>query len=168
MLTRALIVLVAAACIGGCQLAPKARLVAFDPAEYEPFRAEGTGVVEGQAFLLTQGGAVKVGAGRDVGIHPVTSYSTEGYDRWILGYETLEEGDPQAGAFTRVTTADADGRFRFEALPPGDYYIVCQINWEYANSVYSGGVQTRTTGGIAHARVTVEDGKTTRAVVTRP
>lgn len=149
---------VCACFLAGCA-APKARTTVFDPAEYVPFSRTGTGAVEGQAFLKTKGGDVKVGAGEPVYLNPVTAYSTEFYETYVVGYNEIEAADPRAAEFRRDMIADGEGRFRFEGLPSGDYYLHCAIHWHYS--------EYGQTGGIAHARVTVRDGEVTRAVVTR-
>ena len=103
-----------------------------------------------------------VGAGRDVYLSPVTSLSTEVYDRWIVGYQELEPTDAPIQQFTRATKGDAEGRFRLEGLPPGDYYLWCTIQWEIPQGNITG-----IEGGIAHAKATVRNGQTKRVVVTR-
>lgn len=156
---RLVIGLVACTALLGCAQKPQMRMSQFDPAEYEPFDRPGTGVVEGQAFLRTMAGTVRTGAGLEVVLNPVTSASTEVYERSVKQYVDLEPGDERASRFTRRTLADADGRFRFEGLPTGEYYIWCAINWHVS--------EYQQTGGIAHAKVTVQDGQVTRAIVTR-
>jgi hypothetical protein len=51
-----------------------------------------------------------------------------------------------------VTTADADGRFRFTGLPAGRYILRTTVTWE-TGAVYAG-VQ----GGVVGAVVAVKDG----------
>lgn len=154
----------AALCAGCANSQPQPRLAKYDPAEYAPYERDGTGSVVGQAFLVTKGGDVKLGAGRPVSLHPVTSVSTETHEREVIGYVPLQwnyEPDTLKAIYYayRRTTADGDGRFRYDNLPAGEYYIWCSINWyitEYQQS-----------GGIAYAKVKVEEGKTTEAIVTR-
>lgn len=141
---------------------PKPRMVAFDAEDFAPYANAGTGAIEGQAFLRTRGGDVKVGAGSEVALNPVTGYTREWFDRKIVGGEAIESADARAARFSRTCIADAEGRFRFEGLAPGAYYVACRVEWEvnYGHSL-------QPAGGIAYAQVRVEDGKTTRAIVTR-
>lgn len=150
--------LLIAVLVAGCATTPQPRRATYSPEEYQRFRSDGSGVIEGQAFLVTIGGDVKVGAGREVWLNPVTTYSTEWYERGVIAYETLEPAPAEVPP-PRTTVADGEGRFRFERLPAGDYYLACRIDW--AVSQYS------MAGGVAHAKVTVVDGQTTKAVVTR-
>ena len=143
----------------GCAHQSHTRTAEFIPAEYEPFRLPGSGGIEGQAFLVTMSGEVKYGAARSVFLNPVTTYSTEWYVQQCVGHKELNEGDPRAAEFLRETIADGHGRFRFEGLPAGDYYLACPIVWHVDSY--------NTSGGWAHAKVTVEEGKVTRAIVTR-
>jgi hypothetical protein len=156
------ILLLAAAVLslGGCF--ERKLTVAFDQAEYDRLPQSGTAAMEGQAFLRTQGGDVKLAAGLEVACHPVTSYSTELFDEWIVKHGNVTGGDDRAPAYTRKTIADGEGRFRFDGLPPGDYYVWSWITWKWYNS----GVLSDT-GGFAYARVTVRNGETTKVVVTR-
>lgn len=157
---KLILALVAAALCAGCANSrPQPFTSHFDEAEYEPFNRQGGGAIEGQAFLVAKGGDVKYGAGRVVALNPATTYSTEWYERSVIGYQPLEESDPRVKPYSKSVLANGEGRFRFDGLPAGEYYLVCWINWyvtEYQQS-----------GGIAYAKVKVEEGKTTEAVVTR-
>src|SRR5688572_6996514 len=109
---------------------PQPRLASFVDAEYAPYAQPGTGSIDGQAFLKTRSGDVKFGAGCEVSMNPVTSYSTEWYERLVIGYVHLEPPDPRSNPFNRKTIADGSGNFLFEGLAPGDYYLSCRITWE--------------------------------------
>lgn len=154
---RMLLAFLACAMLAGCN-APKDRLATFDPAEYEPYAKSGSGVLAGQAFVRTRGGDVKYGAGREIVLNPVTNYSSEWYERGVKNYETLKDADP-ACPKGRTTIADAEGRFRFDGLPAGEYYVACWIFWDMN--------QYSQTGGVAHAKVKVQSGQTTNVIVTR-
>ena len=156
-----------AAAVAGCQ-GPGKRLAAFNPEEYEPYARAGTGAIVGQAFLVRDDGIPVPAAGRTVFCNPVTTYSTEFYNRWVVGYEVLEESDPRADeAPFWKTTGDVDGRFRFEGLPAGEYYVYSWINWQAIDSNSYVGAYRYNTGGVAHARVTVREGETNSVIVTR-
>jgi len=154
-----LLISIFAACV--TPPAPRARTAQFAPSEYSPYEGEGTGVVIGQAFLKTRGGDVKPGAGELVYLNPVTSYSTEWYERAVIAGEPLAEYDVRAKPYTRTAMCDGSGAFRFERLPAGEYYLACNIFWEVPS-----GYGMRRTGGTARARVTVHSGEETRAIVT--
>lgn len=106
-----------------------------DPTEYAAFEVEGASEIQGQAFLTTRGGDVKVAAGRLVTLDPATSYAKEWFRRFGADVSTFD-ATPPAPAFQearRITTADADGRFRFTGLPPGEYLVRTTVTWETGN-----------------------------------
>jgi len=135
----------------------------FISLEYDDYRVNGTGTVNGQAFLRTRGGEVKFGAGSVVHVVPVTSYSFEWYNREILGDEVLAERDARAEYFHWTVRADGFGEFLLEDLPPGEYFLACEVVWDVRGP--SG--RFHQAGGWAHARIKVREGRTTRAVLTR-
>lgn len=158
--------LLACALLASCEMQPPVheRAVPFDPAEYEPYSVDGTGSVEGQAFMRQRGGGVVTGAGSKVWLVPATSYAKEEHLRGFLHNERLANPDPRAHGYWRGVLADADGRFRFERVPGGEYFVYCEIAWEY---VGSNGF-ARNTGGIAGAQIALADGESlTNVIVTR-
>jgi len=168
------------------QIQPKEpRTLPFDAKAYAQYDSVGTATITGQAFLTTRGGDVKVGAGRKIGLIPVTNISR----RWFNGQfirqiavvqgRVIREGiggiplsmpepDDQGEAefvpsdrrilkYNRTTTGDGDGRFRFEQVPSGRYYLVCHITWMvgYGES-----------GGMVQAEVEIKDGETKNIILT--
>ena len=120
----------------GCALNKGAvdRRAQFDPAEYAPYDQPGTSVVEGQAFLRTPGG-VRYGAGSEVYLSPVTSYSKEWWSQATVRDVKFSSGaDSRASRYTKVAVADLDGRFSFAELPAGDYFLVSSVFWEVPDS----------------------------------
>src|SRR5687768_1693847 len=95
------------------------RTAIFVQSEYDPFALEGTGSISGEAFLKTRAGDVKLGAGEMVLLNPVTSYSTEWYERCIGSGESLEPADERVKPYSRQVIVDSKGSFRFDKLPAG-------------------------------------------------
>lgn len=150
------------ACVAPKQQALQPVRTPFIEAEFEPYGLDGTGTITGQAFLKTRGGDIKLGAGNQVQLVPVTSYTTEGRNRVTIGGERLEPADPRIEKYRRTTIADGSGNFEFRNLPAGDYYITCVIAWEVPSQY---GMET--TGGIAYGTAKVKAGEMTKVVVTR-
>lgn len=142
---------------------PGPRKTAFVEAEYSPYAQPGTGVIEGQAFLRTRGGEVRYGAGGDVNLNPVTSYSSEWWQRTVLGGQPLTDPDPRAARYHRVVRADGEGRFRFDSLPPGSYYIAAEVAWEVPNYPKIGKISM--TGGVVGDSIALRPGQTARAIL---
>lgn len=162
--TSSIVALLAAVLLAGCTGSLKRQPYGaqFISDEYAPYERVGTGRLVGQAFLVQRSGFVVKGAGRTVMLVPVTSISTEWYEKYVVNGIEMQDADDRARQFSRVTQANGDGDFAFEGLPAGEYYVTCLINWQ----IPAGNITT-TEGGIACAKVTVKDGQTTKAVVTR-
>lgn len=158
------IAVVFAAMLAGCAgLAPLER-PPFPVAEYEALPTEGTGVVTGQVFLRTVGGEVRYGAGSEVDLNPVTSYSRFWYENdYRAGGRRLAPYDPRLDAYIITTQADGSGNFRFENVPPGDYYLTSRVTWGVPVGLYT----TQQQGGVISIPITVRDGEETRQMLTR-
>ena len=61
------------------------RTAVFNEDEYATYAGDGTATITGQAFVKTRGGDVKFGAGNKVFLNPVTTYSTEWYQKYVIG-----------------------------------------------------------------------------------
>jgi len=127
--------------------------------EYIPFLAKGTSAIKGQAFLTTKGGDVKVAAGREVWLDPVTAYSMGWFTKAGCTWQWRELLPPSKTFLDarRQTVADAEGRFEFRNLPAGTYYVRTTVTWE----VPSLGTQ----GGLLHETVTISSGETKALVM---
>lgn len=158
------VALLAAALIVGCALPHQQVIerVPFPEAEYAVLPKQGTGAVTGQVFMKTVGGDVKFGAGSDVYMLPVTSYTTQWYVESYLGGKALQEPDPRAKQGQLVTQADGTGAFTFTDVPPGKYYLSSTVNWSVPTSY---GLAPQ--GGVVAKLVTVTDGKTAREMLTK-
>jgi hypothetical protein len=99
------------------------RQVAFDSTEYAPYAGPGTGGITGQILFRAESDQVKPGSGKKVILSPVTSYSTEWWRQEVVGGQPLQPADSRAVLFERATAADRQGRFRFDSLPAGEYYL---------------------------------------------
>ena len=106
-----------------------ARRAPFIPEEFAPYAREGTGVIEGKAWLWLGKDQIQKASGHVVILKPVTTYTTDWIERGVKKGITLASPDPRAKAFVRTVRADKEGRFRFEGLPPGSYYIACPVNY---------------------------------------
>src|ERR1035438_3895243 len=63
--------------VSGCVMPTVKQTVPFDEDAFKPYAGSGTASVVGSAFMKTQGGEVKVGAGDTVNIFPQTHYTQE-------------------------------------------------------------------------------------------
>jgi hypothetical protein len=135
----------------------------FTEDDYINYAKDGTGSIKGQAFLKTRAGDVKYGAGTTVYLIPITSYTKD------LMNKAIEKGggfttnmDYRLNKYIKTTTADGEGRFEFKKLPPGDYYVGCQIAWKYATQY---GLMP--TGGNIVNQANVKEGEAVKVILTR-
>jgi len=99
------------------------RKVEFIEAEYAPYAGEGHAVIEGAACFELADGTTKCFENADVFINPVTTYSDEWYSRHWVGNERLAPADERAVAYNKMIKTGKDGKFKFDKLKPGSYYV---------------------------------------------
>ncbi len=129
-----------------------ARETSFDRVEYEPYRHPGTASIEGQAFLVMQSGEREYCDRGVVFMNPVTTYSTEWYERNVIARIELKVSTAPTGDFHWITRSDERGHFRFDDLPAGEYYLGCRVLQDQ---------------GFAHGRVSVREGETAHVILRR-
>jgi hypothetical protein len=132
------------AALSGCAATPPPAPVAtFNPSEAAFARAKGAATIKGQAFLRRNDGIVVYGAGSEVLLVPRVPNSEEavqkGFGAGKLRMEVRLFGanvmgndfkfDPGLEPFIRRTKADGQGNFVFEAIPPGQYYVLTRVVW---------------------------------------
>jgi len=140
--------------------------VAPDSGEYQTYLDGGTASISGQVFLRTVGGDVKVGAGSPVTLDPATAYSHEWWHqagKWWLR-RAITPPDPIFAQARHTTTADAEGRFHFEDLAAGSYYLRSQVTWDAGRYTYVDDTQ----GGLVWRQVALKDGEKVDVVLTWP
>lgn len=97
--------------------------------------------------MKTVGGDVKFGAGSDVLLFPVTSYSKFWYTNNYLGQRPLTPADERLKEYTQITQADGNGNFKFKNVAPGDYFLSSIVSWQaptqYGLSLQGGNVVKR-------------------------
>lgn len=137
------------------------KLPAFPQAEYDALKLDGNESLSGQAFLKTLGGDVKTAAGSQVVLMPKTSY-TDFQFNICNSYTICEQEDMRAAKYEKVTTADAEGKFEFTDIAPGDYYIQTTVTW-----MRPSGAGLLPEGGALMAKATVKPGVKNSVMVTR-
>ena len=141
----------------------------FDPKAAEFINRQGEGRIDGHAFLKKPNGYVMNASGEVVWLIPATPYARErmtrlyGDKKFMPANATnrAETTDPKFYEFTRKTKAESSGRFSFEKVAPGDYFLVTNVTWKDSeNDVFS-------RGGAIYETVTVtgKEEKIIRVVV---
>lgn len=158
--------------------APTPAAPAAVSADYYPYSKPGTGVIDGQAFVVVRGGDVlldtqgfltsisdnaRTASGSDVTLDPATPFAMEWYMK--DGTSLRRFGDaPKDQAFRaarRTTVADESGRFKFTGLPAGRYIVRTTITWQTPRDSY----RMMTQGGVASAVFDLEEGETKMLVI---
>ena len=130
--------------------------VAFDPAAAAFIHQQGKGKIEGHAFFRGENGRVVFAAGEYVYLIPSTPYSDARFKAFFDDRKYLRatrifltmDADPDYKNYARTTKAESDGRFTFENVAPGSYYVWTQATWVPENSILP-------MGGIIYEKVTV-------------
>ncbi len=149
----------------GCEEAQQTvNRMPFPEDEYKKLATEGTAIVKGQAFLKTRGGDVKVAAGNEVLLNPVTSYSNDWYQVAYLQNRPMSQPDERLWLYVKKQIADGDGRFTFKNVPAGNYYVTTGVFWE-APTGYQGAMQVQ--GGAVSKMITVKDGEEVEVILTK-
>lgn len=101
----------------------------FNPAEAAYAIKPGTGTIEGEAFVRKFNGRTANAAGLPIFLVPVTAYTTEVMQAVETG-SGVTDLSKDLDTYSRGIAADSKGRFKFERIPPGDYYLMTQMTWE--------------------------------------
>jgi hypothetical protein len=154
VLMRRLCLLLAALVLAGCNASSAP---AFDPRAAEIINQAGKGTIEGHAFFRDEKGKVIYAAGEIIRLIPATPYADARFSQLYgsskyrrAGLLGLTGGDPDSeyARYSRTTKAESSGRFTFENLAPGSYYVVTQITWLPDGSLVA-------QGGSIYERVTL-------------
>ena len=142
----------------------------FNPQAIAWAEGHGDNRIEGTALLRTRGGEPRTCAALDVGIIPVSRHAAERMARlygslrggfnpaWPLGnHFRWANDDERFYEHIRKTKCDAQGRFEFDALPDGDWFVEAVVTWEVPRL----GKQ----GGSLMQRVRLVGGQTQRVVL---
>lgn len=126
--------------------------------EYAPYQLPGSAVIDGQVLVRVQGGGQFYGADGEVLLLPRVT-ETERYVNDVVLPGQMALPGPHMNQVRWATTSDAQGRFRFDGLPAGSYYVVCPVAWVDASG--------KTAKAMAIGQATVADGQRATVVVTR-
>jgi hypothetical protein len=147
-------------------------------ADYYPYSKPGTGVIDGQAFVVVRGGDVlldtkgylttisdnaRTASGNDVTLDPATPYAMEWYMKEGTSLRRFGNAPKDAAfrAARKKTIADEAGKFKFEGLPPGRYIVRTTITWQTPRDSY----RMMTQGGVASAVIDLVDGETKTLII---
>ena len=126
------------ACGGAALAQPSTDMTSrFDAGEVAWSRETGTATVEGSASITPAGGARQTCAGGEAQLVPASAHAAEmmrivfGND--VRGFAPLASAryptnvSPEFGKTVRRIGCDADGRFRFDNVPAGRWYVFSNV-----------------------------------------
>lgn len=139
--------------------------IPFNVSEYRnlPDIRSGNNTVTGQAFLRTVGGEIRTAAGYTILLVPFTSYSQQYWDVMVKGKKRLEPIPEEARkiifseSVSSEKICDGDGRFKFENVPDGEYYLSTIIVW--------GGESIAAQGGMVLRKFSVSGGESVDLII---
>ena len=121
-----------------CRSAPTA---SFDVQAAEFINSHGAGAIDGHAFYRGENGKVIYAAGEHAFLIPVTPYAEQrfyqvyGKGKYVqTKYMPWDDADPQFRKYTRSTKAESNGRFSFDHVAPGDYFVATSVSWWWLTS----------------------------------
>jgi hypothetical protein len=153
----ALALVAAVAGAAGCAAKPDKVQDALLEKQSERYRKRGHAAITGVAYLVRPGGGEILGNASEVYLTPVTTWA-ESRVVDVLASNEIPDSDDRAAEVWWVAKTDSDGRFTFEMLTDGEYFVLSPIP-------YASGTETKE--AIAFARVKVGPGETANVKVTR-
>jgi len=98
--------------------------IPFPEDEYISLPKTGKAGIKGTIFVTTPGGSKVYGKETRLYLNPVTSYSTQWYQKSYLGGAKMSKVDPRLFNYLKFTTSDSSGHFEFLNVPSGSYYLI--------------------------------------------
>ncbi len=98
--------------------------IPFPEAEYSSLARSGKGRVTGSIYLITPSGNRVYGKQTRLYLNPVTSYSTQWFNKSYLGGAKMSKVDSRLFNYLKFTTSDNSGKFEFLNVPSGSYYLI--------------------------------------------
>lgn len=120
--------------------------------ETAPYLKKGSGTIAGVVTIVANGNTMVAGAGAGVFLTPATTWAN-----WRLQHFVIEDNEvpeKSQAQLAWLTKTDAQGRFDFTDLPPGQYLLLSQV-------FLAGG------SDVAYARVQLGAGEKAEVNVTR-
>jgi hypothetical protein len=126
--------LVAAACLLSSCISAQVRKVPFDESAFTRYGGSGSGSLTGTAVTTLRDQRTTADHRDTIKLMPVTPYTDEVVQQVYLAGNTLQPPDPRFLKYLREVHPDDNGNFEFRNLPPGQYYVGCNISVSYDTS----------------------------------
>lgn len=163
-----------AAALAGCRstsepAASSQMSAAFDPTEAAYIKKTGTTTISGHAFWRDDKGGAINAAGEIIRLVPATAYARQRFAVLYWGQRSVPASqipqatpDPKYADYTRTVRAESSGRFEFEGVAPGEYFVTAQVRYKdkdqfvhIQGGAYNNYLRVGEDGGAMFDRVTV-------------
>lgn len=148
---------------------PAAVAATFDPAAAAYIKKKGETAIHGHAFWRDDKGGTVSAAGEIIRLVPATAYARQRFAALYKGGRSLPanevpnvDPDPAYAEYTRTTRAESTGRFEFENVAPGVYFVTAQVRYRDKESylqvnagMFHSRIRTGNDGGAMFDTVTV-------------
>ena len=105
----------------------------FDSVAASYIHKHGQSRIEGEAFVINKDGKPLYAAGELIRLVPATPYAKARFAWLYRGKTFIPAGkisriskDPDYARYTRTTIASARGKFSFDHIAPGEYFVTAQ------------------------------------------
>jgi undecaprenyl-diphosphatase len=149
----------------GCTSVSEHKAVLDEAAFSSP--TEGSAVITGRVILKSVSDEFTKGAESTVFLIPVTDYSREWFEHYVLKSGRMRGKDPRAFRSTLAAATDQEGRFEFRKIARGEYYLTCTMLDERPGERLTFAMRTARTA-LAYAAVRIEPDERVEVTVTRP
>lgn len=120
-------------CSNSTPTSQNSQLPAFNPQQANYINKTGSILVQGEAFIIGKNGKPIFAAGETIRLVPATNYATARFNRLYKGKTFIRASeiapikpDPQYAQLTRTTISSARGKFEFDRVAAGKYFITAQ------------------------------------------
>jgi len=104
------------------------RKTTFNESDYLGYEVKGAGTITGTAAVQRTDGQVIPGFGIGIMLLPRTDYTEEVVTKEFIPHQQLTpERDVRLMKYMHITKTNAEGKFRFDQVPPGTYFLYGRI-----------------------------------------
>lgn len=103
--------------------------IPFPESELVGLQLKGDKTVKGLVFLIDQLEEEQIGAGNEVTLEPVSSYSNQWQEVVYLKNRALGKADPRYNNYVLRVEADEHGKYTLNDVAPGNYYLRSPFFW---------------------------------------
>jgi hypothetical protein len=131
------LMLAAAAALVSCSAKPPLQKPFFDGLPHAPYLAKGNSTIRGQVLLRERGDA-PVPCSDAMLATPATAYFRQVIRLAAKGQMPISgsEIDPDYRTIVHSARCEPNGSFAFDALPPGDWYVVATLGAQPGSLLY--------------------------------